>query len=275
MKASSMKRNLIIIDGHNFLFKSYAVPFKFNSKNGTPLHVVNTFISLVKRSIKAIDKFGGCSDIVVVFDSEDPSSNHLLLENYKSNRKVFSENEDSPFKHLPQIQKTLKHLKIKVYEKKGVEADDLIASLASQYIKKYKSGKVFIVSNDSDFYQLLSKNIKQLILKSGGVNVIFKAKDLKQKFDILPKHYVYFKSLTGDKADNICGIPNIGPVKASQIINRKLKFNIDNFKDLISQNKKLIQLNSKMTVCKNLDNLKINPKIVDYKNAELFNELGF
>lgn len=271
----SKQKNLIIIDGHNFLFKSYAVPFKFYSKKGTPLHVITTFISLVRRAIKSVEKFSECSDIALVFDSEKPSSNHKLLETYKTNRKKFSEDEDSPFKHLPQIKKVLKHLKIKTYEKMGVEADDLIASLASQYLKAHKLGKIFIISNDSDFYQLLSKNIKQIIFKNKGINLIFSPKELRQKHNIAPKQYIYFKCLTGDRSDNIKGIPNIGPIKASKIINKELKFNLKEYFDLINANKKLIELNCKINVCNNLERLSLNYKILNYKNSEIFSKLNF
>lgn len=275
MDKKRLKRNLIVIDGHNFLFKAYGVPFKFYSKIGTPLHVVNTFIALVKRAIKTVDKFGGCTDIAIVFDSENATSNHALLKDYKANRKDYSQVEDSPFTHLPFIQKSLKHLKIKTYEKKGIEADDLIASLATQYLGQYKTGKVFVFSNDSDFYQLLSNNVKQVIFKNKGIDLVFGPKELKEKLNIVPKQYVYFKSLTGDVADNIKGIPGIGPIRASQIINKKIEINLRDYTSIISNNQKLIKLNAGINVCKNIRNLELNSKIISCKNQKVFDRLGF
>ncbi len=146
---SKKNKILLLIDGHNFLFKSYGVPFKFYSSNGTPLHVLTTFLGLIKRALK-VEKF---SDIAVVFDSESKNSNHSISDSYKANRKSdYSNDEDSPFKHLPLIKKSLKFLKVKTFEKRGIEADDMIGTLAMNYLKKNKNGKVFIASSDSDFY---------------------------------------------------------------------------------------------------------------------------
>lgn len=267
-----MKQKLLIIDGHNFLFKSYSVPFKFYTKKGTPLHVTTTFLSLIKRAIKVT----GCSQIAVVFDREEITSNHIIYKDYKANRKTdYSQDKDSPFMHLPHVKKVLKHLKIKTYEKKGIEADDLIASLTKQFLKTHKNGQVFIASNDSDFYQIVSKNVFQLILGKKGVNTFIAPKDIKLKLGITPKQYVYFKSLTGDKSDNIKGIPKIGSICASQIINKKLKMDLKDYSTLIQKNKKLIALNSELNICKNVNLLNLNSKILSVNNQEIFIKLRF
>ncbi len=270
-----MQPKLLIIDGHNFLFKAYGVPFKFNSTKGTPLHVVTGFLSLIKRTLKIVSNNNNCS-IAVIFDTESKSSNSKLSETYKTNRKTdYSQDLDSPFKHLEYILKVLKFLNIKVYKKKGVEADDIIASLVSQFLIKHKNGKVYIASSDSDFYQLLSNNTAQIILGKKGAYSLFTPKELKQKLGISPKEYVYFKSLTGDKADNISGIPNIGPVKARMIIKRELKLDLSQYENLIKLNQKLIELNKNINVCKNLSALILKTKRLELKNSEIFQKLNF
>ena len=249
---SIRNRNLLIIDGHNFLWKAYGVPFKFFSKKGTPLHVTTVFLSLLRLGISAIDVLGGCTDLAIVFDSQEQTSNHLLSKEYKSNRKMdYSQDADSPFRHLSQIVRALKYFHIKTFERSGIEADDLIASLEAQYTKKYRKGNVFIASSDSDFYQLMSKNIRQIIFGRKGVNILLGSKEIKAKLGINPKQYVYFKSLMGDKADNIVGIPHIGPIQAAMIVNKKFSFKRQEHAALLSLNRKLIELDQKIIVCKN------------------------
>ncbi len=266
-----MKKSLLIIDGHNFLFKAYGVPFKFHSTNGTPLHVVTTFLGLVRRSLK-VTKF---TDIAIVFDTDSKTSNHLLNDTYKANRKAdYSQDEDSPFRHLPFIKEVLEFLKIKTFEKKGVEADDLIASLATEYLKEDRNRKVYIASSDSDFYQLLSKDISLIHFGQKGLNTIFTPASLKVKYNIAPKQYVLFKCLTGDSSDNIKGVAGIGPIRASKIINKSITFDFKAHKNILDHNQVLVQLNTSLKISKKA-NLAVNPKIAALKNQDIFTKLGF
>jgi DNA polymerase I len=271
-----MKRNLLLIDGHNFLFKAYGVPFKFHSSTGTPLQVNTTFLSMVRRTVRALDEHGSCTSLAIVFDSELPSSNHLLSATYKATRKIdYSQDEDSPFHHFPNIRKALKYLKIKTYETKGIEADDIIASLSAQFLKDHRNGHVYIASNDSDFYQLISPKVTQLVLGKKGTHTFLLPRDIKIKLGVTPKQYVYFKSLVGDKADNIAGIPNVGPVRALKIISKEIKMDLTSHRTLLEMNKKLITLNCDMTICKNWEPLTKFSKLLQLKNQEIFLKLGF
>lgn len=260
-----LNKKLLIIDGHNFLFRSYSVPFEFYSKNGTPLHVATTFLSIIRKILNS-DTF---TDVVVVFDSEQRTTNHEISEDYKTNRVYEYEEGKSPFIHLPIIKESLNFLKIKTYEIKGIEADDVIASIAIKYINENEKSKVMIASNDSDFYQLLSTKISLI-----HQNRIFTKKDLLLKFNIKPNQYVYFKSLTGDTADNIKGVPGIGKIRASKLINKEIKFDLSKYKELLKINKKLITLNTELKVFKNQNVLKLNNKIQEMKNGEIFIKMG-
>ncbi len=267
-----MKRTLLIIDGHNFLFKAFAVPFKFHSKNGTPLHVVTTFLSQLRRMCDAVT----CTDLVVVFDAPFKTSNHKLSDAYKTNRKMdYSQDEDSPFNHLPNVKKVLGHLKIKVYEKRGVEADDVIASLSAQYRKNYVGAKVYIASSDSDFYQLLSRDVSLVHLSRNAGGLFFTSKSLKAKYNVTPKQYVLFKSLVGDSTDNIKGVPGIGPLRASKIINKMIKFDYRKVKDILMLNRKLVTLNIELDIVKSKWHLlSFSRQLLQLKNKDIFLKLG-
>ncbi len=267
-----MARNLLILDGHNLLWKAYGVPFKFHSEKGMPLHVATAFLSLVRRAVKVVGK---CTEIAIVFDSDQKNSNHALSVDYKANRKTdYSQDEDSPFHHMPQVLRALTHLKIKIYMRSGVEADDIVASLTAQYLKQYKNSRVFIASTDSDFYQLLSPRVNIITYGKKGADTLFTAKSMKEKLGVAPRQYVYFKSLTGDKADNIGGIPGVGKVRAEKIVNRSLKFDAKPYAELMHRNQKLITLNQNLNICKNWKLLALRPTVLALKSQEVFDRAG-
>jgi 5'-3' exonuclease len=108
-----MSKRLIVIDGHNFLWRSYAVPFRFSSARGTPLHVITTFLKLIRRSVAVLPGLNQSDHLIIVFDSDNGNENFSLSKDYKSNRKLhFSDTEDSPYQHLPHIKKALDYLKM-------------------------------------------------------------------------------------------------------------------------------------------------------------------
>jgi len=267
-----MKKTLVIVDGHNFLFRAFGMPFAFHSKNGTPLHVVTAFLSLVRRAAAA----GEATHIAVVFDTPTKTSNHVLSIDYKANRKKdYDKDEDSPFRHMPHVKKVLSHLKVAVFEKRGTEADDVIASLAAKYLKKHSKGNVRIASTDSDFYQLLSPRLALIHLGNKGSHILFTPESLMEKYAITPKQYILFKSLTGDAADNIKGISGVGPIRASKIVNKMLDFDTREHRDLLILNKKLVTLDSTVRVPETWEKLAIHSRFGALKNQDIFVALKF
>lgn len=262
----------MIIDGHHFLFKSYAVPFKFSSDKGTPLHVVTTFISLIR---KAISLSGNVRILIIVFDSQERNTNSKLSNEYKAHRvQDYSNLEDSPFKHLTFIKTVLNTLSIPWIEKPGYEADDVIASLAIRYLKK-KTSQVIITSNDSDFYQLFSqKNISMLRIISKS-NYRFLDKEwFISEFGFTPEKYVLYKSYMGDRADNIKGIKGIGQKRAKEILQGLRDYQLSvHEKEIMDLNTKLITLNTSLDI-----EININEDFLErlaLPNIEIFAECEF
>lgn len=210
----SFMKSAIIIDGHNFLFKSFAVPFKFYSKRGIPLHVIVTFISLVRRAV-TLSKGG--TNIMVVFDYDGVNHNNAIDRDYKRNRITdYTELGDSPFKHLPYIKKVLTYLTIKWVESKGVEADDIIASAVRKYQKlKYNT---IVVSTDSDFFQLINVNCLVLRIKTKYSVEYCDLEWFRCQYGFEPSRYPVWKAYVGDKGDNIKGISGIGTKRATEIL---------------------------------------------------------
>ena len=266
-------KSTLIIDGHHLLYRSYAVPFSFYSKEKhIPLHVVTTFLKFVRTAVRKAQELQGETEVIVVFDSQAPNFRTGIDEGYKGNRVTdYSGYEESPYTHYPYIREVLNHLGVYAFESSMYEADDMIASIC---IKRVSAGcSVLIASNDSDFYQLLyDDKISILRFKKGGKDEIYSYEEFADDYGITPERYVLWKSLVGDRTDNIKGIHGIGPKRATLIVNGQMEFDYDE-DPVVSRNVSLIAL---------LDDLEFqvswqefNSEALSQPNQLIFKELGW
>lgn len=238
-------QTFLIVDGHNLLFQMFfGMPSKIRGKDGKYIQGVIGFIGALRRIIDEVNP----THLLVVFDSETGGKRADVDVNYKANRIDYSnvEEENNPFSQLPLIHECLKSLNIKYREIPNVEADDVIASYAMHYENKIK---IVISSFDTDYYQLVDDDV--IIYKYRGKKSQFITTDfILEKLKVHPSNYTDYKSLVGDKADNIKGVHSIGPVTASKLIRKfdslqKMFDNIDlieniKIKELLKSNKDLI-----------------------------------
>jgi DNA polymerase I len=272
-----MQNTLLLIDGHNFLFKSYSVPFKFRSPSGTPLHVTSTFLNLLKKSINIVEKeTGQCTHILVAFDCQGSTDkNKSIYADYKANRKHdYSLEEDSPFEHLVLIKKVLEASGILYYEDPQYEADDFIGTFAKDFVNQNNS-KVVIASTDTDFYQLVNERVNLLKLGREGVYDVITNKYIYDQLQITPEQYVLYKSMVGDPSDNIPGIPKIGKIRASKILNNTFPFNLEEYSELLQRNKELISINCEVAYKLKWELHKVLKDKIYINNQNIFDSCGF
>ncbi|KAJ6878059.1 5'-3' exonuclease isoform X1 [Populus alba x Populus x berolinensis] len=142
---------------------------------------------------------------------------HTLYSLYKSNRPP---TPDTVFQGLPYLKAAIKAMSVKVIEVPGVEADDVIGTLA---VNSVKDGfKVRVVSPDKDFFQILSPSLRLLRIAPRGLEMVsFGMEDFAEKYGGLkPSQFVDVMALMGDKSDNIPGVEGIGVVHAVELISR-------------------------------------------------------
>lgn len=208
-----MKEKLLIVDGHNLLFQMFfGMPSRIIGKNGRPIQGVIGFVGALNKLINMISP----SHVAVFFDSETENPRKALLGEYKENRPDWSlaNEEENPFTQLPYIYSALDFMNISHAEIKGAETDDVIASYAITYGGKFE---VYISSFDSDYFQLISEDVR-VIRYRGLCSAVLGESHIKEKYGITPSLYPDFKALVGDSSDNIKGLHGVGPKTAARLI---------------------------------------------------------
>lgn len=215
---------LLIVDGNSIANRAfYALPF-LSDRQGQPSGAVFGFANIL---IKVIHEEKP-THIVIAFDHARETFRNQIYSEYKMQRKETPEELISQF---PLIKEMLKAMEIKTVEISGIEADDIIGTIA-----KNNSCKKFILSGDRDLLQLIDDSTMVWLTKK-GVSEVEKVdqKRLKELYNIVPEQVVELKALMGDASDNIPGVKGIGEKTAHTLIDEygtldNVYANIDNIK---------------------------------------------
>ncbi len=204
---------ILIVDGMNLLFQMfYGMPAKILNAEGRPIQGTLGFVGALLKILRRVQP----THVAVLFDGECQNPRKELDTDYKANRPDYSQmpQEETPFCQLPDVYAALDYLGIAHAETADCEADDWMAG----YAKKYGRGReVVIASFDSDLFQLISDNVTVLRYR-GEKTVLCDRAYLQERFGITPEQYAAFKSLVGDTADNIRGVPGVGPKTAAVLL---------------------------------------------------------
>jgi DNA polymerase I len=200
-------KSIYLVDISSFIFRAYYAIRPLSTKEGVPVNAVYGVISMLNKLIEKHKP----DHLIVCNDRPDKGFRHEIFPEYKANR-------DAPPEDLiPQfglIKEYVKTYPIVAVDKKGYEADDVIATLVKQY-KNEKDMQIFIVSSDKDLMQLVDDNV---FLYDTMKNKIMKHDSVIEKFGVGPDKVVDVQSLCGDATDNIPGIKGVGPKTAAKLI---------------------------------------------------------
>ena len=199
---SSKEDPIILVDGSSYLYRAYhALPPLENSKN-QPTGAIKGVVSMIKRIL--IDHPE--SDLAVVFDAKGKTFRHDMYKEYKANRPPMPEDLVS---QIEPIHKIIQLMGIKLIMISGVEADDVIGTLAEQARKKKLDA--VISTGDKDMTQLVCKNVSVVNTMTGE---LLDESGVKKKFGVPPEHITDYLALIGDKSDNVPGVDKVGPKTA-------------------------------------------------------------
>ena len=194
--------DLILIDGSSYLYRAfYALPPLTNSR-GEPTGAVLGVINMIRKLMADYDS----KYIAVIFDAKGKSFRHDIYPAYKANRKVTPHDLQI---QIPLLFELIKAMGLPLVIIEGVEADDVIATLATR--AQRENIDTLISTGDKDMTQLASDKI-QLINTMN--NELLDVKGVKKKFGVAPQKITDYLALVGDTSDNIPGVPKVGPKTA-------------------------------------------------------------
>lgn len=208
-----MKRKILIVDGSNLLFQMFfGMPSRIYNEQGIGIWGVLGFVGALLKIVRQTNP----THLAVLFDGDNKNKRTLINSDYKANRIDYSQacDEENPYSQLTYVYQALQYLGITYAETTNCEVDDWISSYTSLY---GKDNEIVVSSFDSDFFQLISDNVSILRYR-GDKSILCTPKYLREKYGIEPYQYADFKSLTGDKADNIVGADKVGTKTASVLL---------------------------------------------------------
>jgi DNA polymerase-1 len=203
----------LLIDGLNLFFRNFSA---INTINSQGIHIggLGGFFRSLGALIRTIEP----TQVYVVFDGVDSSSNRKnIIPEYKSGRNMvrltkhelfdnLEEENDSKIEQIVRIIQYLKTLPVKTVSLSRVEADDVIAYLSST-LPSHPEDRVFIVSSDKDYLQLISKKVTVY----RPIEKEYYTEDtVVEKFGVTPHNFLLYKLLMGDNSDGITGIKGLG-----------------------------------------------------------------
>ena len=195
-------KQLILVDGSSYLFRAFhALPPLVNSKQ-QPTGAVKGVINMIRSLIKGHPD----SNVTIVFDAKGKTFRSDLYSEYKATRPPMPDELRSQIEPIHQI---VQAMGLPMLVIPGVEADDVIGTLAKQATAQ--GIETLISTGDKDLAQLVDEHVT---LMNTMNNERLDVAGVETKFGIAPNQIIDFLALTGDKADNIPGVPGVGPKTA-------------------------------------------------------------
>ncbi len=211
------KQLLIVIDAYSIIHRAFHALPPFTTKDGRLVNAVYGFFSIFFKTLKELKP----DFVAIAFDLSAPTFRHEAFSGYKAKRPKVP---DEFYQQIPLIKEILNTLNVRIFEKEGFEADDIIGTLATRAEEDstFPSLETVILSSDADVLQLVDERTKVLILKKGvSQTILYDRERVKEKYmGISPRQLIDFKALRGDPSDNIPGVLGVGEKTATELINR-------------------------------------------------------
>ena len=195
-----------LIDGTNLLYRAYHAIQGLHTSTGLPTHAVYGLLTMVLRVLREQKPEG----VAVVFDAPGPTHRHEMFAGYKANRE---ETPDDLKVQIPYALRAMQALGLPILQVPGVEADDVIGTLARRL--EAKGHEVLIVTGDKDFCQLVSPRVRLLDTMR---NRVTGPDEVRDRFGVGPDRVVDVLCLAGDPVDNLPGVPGVGVKTAARLV---------------------------------------------------------
>ncbi len=199
-------KSVWVIDTLSRVYQLFHALPEMTSPQGTPVAAVYGFT----RDLLDIVEKKKAEYLFCALDAPGPTFRHEKFAAYKANR---AEMPADLVPQVPLVRRLLEVMGIPCLEMPGYEADDVLATLARQVTEQ--GGQCVLATSDKDARQLLSDRVRLLNLRT---NMVLGPEELRQEWGIRPDQVVDYLTLVGDSADNVPGVPLIGPKIASELL---------------------------------------------------------
>jgi DNA polymerase-1 len=205
-----MPDKIVLLDGNSLVHRAFhALPPLTNAK-GELLNATYGFTMMLLRAVGDIKP----THVATAFDTPRPTFRHERFDAYKATRPPMAEGLGPQFGRVDQV---LDVLHVHSYRHDGLEADDLLGTLADRSAEQGLD--VVVVSGDNDAFQLVGPKVKVLALRRGVTDTVLYDEDgIRERYGLEPRQLIDLRALRGDITDNIPGIPGIGDKTAAQLL---------------------------------------------------------
>ena len=214
-KKSASKSNkkstppIVLVDGSSYLYRAFHIPNlqDLHNSEGMPTGAIRGVISMLKRLLGNENP----SHIAVVFDAKGKTFRHDMYKEYKANRPPMPDELQVQIEPLHDM---VRALGLPLISESGVEADDVIGTLAKQASEQ--GHDVLVSTGDKDMAQLVNDRVT---LVNTMTDTKMDTEGVVEKFGVAPHQIIEYLALIGDKSDNIPGVPSVGPKTAAKWLN--------------------------------------------------------
>jgi DNA polymerase I len=209
---SGPSRTVVLIDGNSLTYRAFfALPTDLATASGQVTNAVYGFTSMLVNLLRDHRP----DAVVVAFDRPEPTFRHERVETYKAGREAAP---DILRQQMGLVRQVVETLTFPIVEVVGFEADDVIATLATE--GRDRGDDVIVVTGDRDTYQLVEDPHVKVLYNKRGVSdyVLYDEAGIAERTGVPPALYPQYAALRGDPSDNLPGVPGVGEKTAAKLI---------------------------------------------------------
>jgi DNA polymerase-1 len=253
MTDENRRPKLVLVDGSNYLFRAFYAIRELSNSKGFPTNAIYGFTTMLMKLLRDQEP----DYIAVAFDVKGPTFRHEAYDGYKATRKA---TPDTLIPQIPFVKEIVRGFSIPVLEQQGIEADDIIGTIARRQAKAGMA--VVIVSGDKDMMQLVSDEILMVdTMKEKTYDIAA----VKERFGVGPGQVVEILGLMGDASDNIPGVPGIGPKGAERLIEQ-----FGSIAAILAHPEQIHNLKSREAILRNADQARLSLELATIRTDAEF-----
>jgi DNA polymerase I len=275
----------MLIDGNSLSYRAFfaLAEADMRTASGQPTGAVFGFTSMLVNLLRDHRP----DRVAVAFDLPQPTFRHLRIPTYKAGR---AETPDILRQQIGLIRQVIETLGIEILETPGFEADDILATLATQ--ARDVGEDVIVVTGDRDCYQLVEDPHVKVLYNRRGVSdyALYDEAGIEERTGVKPADYVTYAAMRGDNSDNLPGVPGVGEKTAAKLVNKygsidaifaavedqtpKLRQNLSEYEDQVRSNAEVMVLVRDVSLDRGPDDFEMGEIDVD-ELRHLFDFLEF